>query len=149
MKKQEVISLRNKSPVCRLMLQKHSISWQMSSWWTLFISCGQQEIQLRGAWWIQHGELTNQSSCLNLHTPDLTSDLCKWVFPAQCTRLKKLRSDCQTRQCWSDVVQDYVTALPVLPKMFFKRYVLVPFSYNLRKVVIRWQHWYNTVWCSD
>lgn len=62
-----------------------------------------------GAWWIQYGEFMEESLCLNLHDHNLTSTLCKWVLPAQHTRLAKKKiikkSNCQTiHKIWIQIL---------------------------------------------
>ena len=53
------------------------------------------------------------------------STLWKWVHPAQCTWFTKLRSNCQTRQCWSNMNQDSITALSISRLKCFQKHILV------------------------
>lgn len=53
---------------------------------------GEQEMWLHDAWSIRCSKLTDHSLYLFLHKHDSTSTLCKWVGPAQCTRLS-IKSD--------------------------------------------------------
>ena len=47
------------------------------------------------------------------------------VHPVQRSRLAKLRSNCQTRQCWSNMDQDSATAFPISHVKCFQKHVLV------------------------
>lgn len=82
-----------------LKVQTHWIHWCISSRQILFIFYGEQEIQQCGGRWIQQAKLTDQLPYRNLRNHD-SSILCKWARPVRRTRLAKIRSNCQTRQCW-------------------------------------------------
>lgn len=62
----------------------------------------------------------DDSLLLNLHNDDLTFTLCKWSQSSASHQAE----ECQTRQCWSNVKQDSVTALSASCLKSFQKLIL-------------------------
>lgn len=81
----------------------------------------EQEVRQPGASWIRCGELMVWTLYVNLHNHDET----RLIY---CSQIVKLRSNCQTRQCWSDIHQDSVTALSNSHLRRFQEHVSARFN---------------------